>query len=339
VAKRAKSTETIVGFFVLGAIALLLIVVIVLGRQESIFQRRYEIIGAFDSVGGLQVGANVQLAGIVVGYVKDIRFGAQNRVEVVMDIAQAQQQRIRADSLATIRTMGLMGDRYVAITVGSQSQPAIPQNGAIRTSEPFGLPELLASMEPTFKNLELMIGNLAQLSNRMAAPNSRLTRILDNLDALTTAVREGRGTIGELFMSDALYRRTAALLDTADKAMQDLQAAAHSARTASAALPATMAEADLAIRRFTKFFQAAEAVAREAGTIISNLGVASNDIKAAAQHAEPLMESANETVNEARQLLEAAQQSWLFRGYFPSGPPPQPLTEDRRDEPLPETSP
>jgi ABC-type transporter Mla subunit MlaD len=85
VAKRAKSTETIVGFFVLGAIALLLIVVITLGRQESIFQRRYEIIGAFDSVGGLQVGANVQLAGIVVGYVKDIRFGAQNRVEAGID--------------------------------------------------------------------------------------------------------------------------------------------------------------------------------------------------------------------------------------------------------------
>ena len=104
--KRKRTMETVVGIFVLASLALLLAMVMLIGRRQSIFEKRYEITGVYDSVAGLQPGAEVHLAGINVGYIKQIKFSKENRVEVVMTISKTQEERIRGDSLASVRVSG-----------------------------------------------------------------------------------------------------------------------------------------------------------------------------------------------------------------------------------------
>ncbi|GAB4345518.1 MAG: hypothetical protein Kow0099_25880 [Candidatus Abyssubacteria bacterium] len=351
-ARRKGRVETIVGLFVLASLALLLLIVVFIGRRQNIFAERYEIVGVWRSVGGLQPGAEVLLAGINVGYVRDIQFGPENKVRVTMSISAAERERIRGDSVASIQTMGLMGDRYVDITVGSADEPVIPDGGVINTAELFELAEVLEIMRPTLRNLENAIKNISFLTDQLADPSGEVGTILENLRVVTTDIRQGRGTIGALLTRDDLYVKSSQALDVAQDTMENLREVSVNAREASARLPEMTDDAQQAVRKVNEFSEeAAKAAAgfaemaetgkevmRDADAIVGNLREASENISDAARQIGPLLESADKAVNEAQTVLDAAKRSRLLRGTFEPVAPGEPLTVGGRDVAEPEVT-
>ena len=344
-----KSMETVVGLFVLTSLGLLLLLVILLGREQKIFETHFEIIDNFDSVGGLQTGAEVQLAGIKVGFVRSITFGPDNRVKVIMSINRDQQDRIRQDSTASIKTMGLMGDLYLSITVGSPAKPAIASGGVIATTEPFGFSELFEDLQPTVKNLETVINNMAVLTGKFTASGGKLEEVIENVAILTDGMRQGRGTIGALLTNDDLYKKAEQLLDTTGLTMESFKSLAEKTGRAAEDLPRLMDQAGDAAQKFGKFsseavksakgildmVHSAKTVVDDAKTMAANLKQASVDIRDAARRLKPVIESADDGMREARQVIEAAGHSWLIRGQLPPAAAVKPLIEERRDEDQP----
>ena len=303
----------------------------------------------FDSVGGLQAGAEVQLAGIKVGFVKSITFGPDNRVKFIMSINTSQHDRIRQDSTASIKTKGLMGDLYLSITVGSPAKPGIASGGMIATAEPFGFSELFEDLQPTAKNLETAINNIAALTGQFTGSGTKLDEIIENVDVLSTEVRQGRGTIGALLTNDDLYKKAEQLNDTTRITMENFQNLAEKTSRAADELPRFMTSAGNSAQKFSKFSSEAEKSAKgildmvhsaktvvdDAKTIAANLKQASIDIRYAAHRLGLVVESADDGIREARQVIEAAGHSWLIRGQLPPAAAVKPLTEERRDEDQP----
>lgn len=341
--RRRGRTEVIVGIFVLASILVLVIFVVIIGRRQNIFERRYNINAFFNNVGGLQPGADVLLAGINVGFVRSIEFGPSNRVRVDMSIKVAEQQRIRSDSIASIRTMGLMGDKYVAITVGSANEPEIPPEGTIKTQEIFELSDLIEEMRPTIGNLESAIKNISDITERLANPQSDVAKILDNVKVITTDAREGKGTLGALLTRDDLYNK-------ADGVLENLEVVSDNAKKASADLPEIMADAKTSVQHFDEFsakaskaadgmsqiIETGKDVMQKADTIATNIESASKDIKEATPRIGPLIESADKDISGMQQVIEAAKNSWLLRGYFKPPPPSAPIGAEGRDIAKPE---
>ncbi len=336
--RRRGKTEVIVGIFVMASILLLVILVVIIGRRQNIFERRYDINAFFNSVGGLQTGAEVLLAGINVGFVRSIEFGPSNRVRVDMSIKVAEQQRVRSDSVATIRTMGLMGDKYVALTVGSSNEPEIPPDGTIKTQEIFELTDLIEEARPAIGDLESSIKNISDITERLANPQGDVATILRNVKVVSTEVSEGKGTLGALLTRDDLYNKANGVLD-------NLGVVSDNAKKASADLPDIMADAKTSVQRFDEFSEKAaktadgmsqivdsgKEVMDKANTIASNLESASKDIKNATPRIGPLIESADQDISDARQVIEAAKNSWLLRGYFKPPPPSAPIGAEGRE--------
>jgi phospholipid/cholesterol/gamma-HCH transport system substrate-binding protein len=343
--KGRRRVEVIVGLFVLVSLALLLAMVILIGRRQNIFESRYEITGVFESVAGLQPGAEVHLAGINVGYIKDIRFNEASEVEVVMSVSRTQSERIRRDSIAHIRTMGLMGDRYVLITVGSEEEEKIPAGGTIRTSEIIEWEELLATARPALGNLENTIENISELTDELADPDGDVGTILTNVKDLTTRAREGRGTIGALLTQDDIYQKTSEVLDTTQKTMENLRQISANASEASVGLPDILEDAQSGVSKFVEFSalatEAAEGIydavgsgrraMKDAEITMSSLKTASQDIEEMTPKIGRLVESADAGVNETRRVLDAVKRSWLIRGYFEPAGEGEPLVLSGRD--------
>jgi phospholipid/cholesterol/gamma-HCH transport system substrate-binding protein len=351
--RRKGTTETAVGVFVLVSLALLFAIVVLIGRRQNIFEKRYTIAGRFDSVAGLQSGAEVHLAGINVGYVSDIQFGPDNKVIVTMNVSSLQKDRIRRDSVACIRTMGLMGDRYVEITVGTEDNTVIAPGGEIHTSELFELGEMLEEARPTLQNLESAIRNIAILTDELADPSGEVGTILENIKVLTTGAREGKGTLGALLARDDIYRKAEAVLDTTQETMENFKDVSGSAKEASVELPAIVDSVSESMDQIEEFsIRAAEAadgiadmvesgseIMEDARVVASNLRSASEDIKRATPKLAPLMGSAEEGVGEARELVDAAKRSWLIRGYFEPASEGEPIAVSGRDVAQPEVTP
>jgi phospholipid/cholesterol/gamma-HCH transport system substrate-binding protein len=118
-------------FLVLGILALGYLS-IKLGRVSPFGMGGYVVNADFPSSAGLKVGANVEIAGVAVGRVESI--GLRNDQAHVV-IRMQPQIKIAEDAIVSIKTKGLIGERYVHISPGG-SERAVPPNGRLTEVEP-----------------------------------------------------------------------------------------------------------------------------------------------------------------------------------------------------------
>lgn len=123
--------ETAVGLFLLAGIACLAYLSIQLGKLEVIGGDQYPVTADFSSVAGLRPGADVEIAGVPVGRIASITIRDYKAV-VRMEIRKGVG--LQEDAIASIRTRGLIGDKYVSISPGA-SERLIPPGGRIRETE------------------------------------------------------------------------------------------------------------------------------------------------------------------------------------------------------------
>ena len=124
--------ELAVGLFIIAGIVCLGYLSIKLGKLEIAGERGYEIYGVFSSVGGLKVGAGVEIAGVTVGRVKTVTL-KNYQAYVVLNFPKGL--KIQEDAIASIKTRGLIGEKYVDITPGG-SEKDIEPGGRIRETQP-----------------------------------------------------------------------------------------------------------------------------------------------------------------------------------------------------------
>ena len=121
-----------VGVFVIIGLIALGWMSVKLGRIDLLGNRGYVVSADFPTVGGLKAGSTIEIAGVEVGRVDRIVL-QDYKAHVVMVIQPGV--KLQDDSIASIKTKGLIGERYVRISPGG-SDKIIPPNGRIREVEP-----------------------------------------------------------------------------------------------------------------------------------------------------------------------------------------------------------
>ncbi len=129
--RRTFTIEFFVGLFALVAFAAAGYLAVGLGGLEVNSGQLYNIKAEFDNISGLKNGAPVEIAGVKVGEVSSLIF--QDPVALV-EMKIRRDVRIQDDDIASIRTKGIIGDRYVKISRGSSAQ-FIPENGMMTETE------------------------------------------------------------------------------------------------------------------------------------------------------------------------------------------------------------
>jgi len=124
-------TEILVGFFVLVGIACLGYLAIKLGKLEVLASSGYIVYADFSSVAGLKVGDPVEIAGVKIGRIEAMRL-ADDRARLELRVQDGV--KLQEDVIASVRSRGLIGDKFVLISPGG-SDKTIPPGGRIRETE------------------------------------------------------------------------------------------------------------------------------------------------------------------------------------------------------------
>jgi phospholipid/cholesterol/gamma-HCH transport system substrate-binding protein len=124
--------ELVVGFFVLIGILCLGYLSIKLGRLEVFGERRYTVYAKFERAGGIKPGAVVEIAGVDVGKVKSVKL--KEEYQALVELTIYKDVRLQEDAIASIKTKGLIGEKYIQISPGG-SDKIIPDGGRIRETE------------------------------------------------------------------------------------------------------------------------------------------------------------------------------------------------------------
>lgn len=140
-----KWRETAVGIFVLIGLLCVGYLTIKLGRMELFGQKGFELSARFDSVSGLRTGADVELAGVPVGRVTAIHLDPDPmRSQAIVDLKLDKNLHLSDDSMASIKTSGLIGDKYISLSRGG-SDTELTQGGMINETEsPMDLESLIS---------------------------------------------------------------------------------------------------------------------------------------------------------------------------------------------------
>jgi outer membrane protein OmpA-like peptidoglycan-associated protein len=126
------------GLFIVTTLLILAAGVFLIGKKRFLFRHTYRLEAGFQNVAGLDNGAGVRVGGIHLGTVKYISLssGPNGKLTVVMDMADSTKNIVRQDSVATIKTEGLLGDKYVEVSFGSEKAGAIESGDTIRGETP-----------------------------------------------------------------------------------------------------------------------------------------------------------------------------------------------------------
>jgi len=236
--KPSKFTEIKVGIFVVVILFLFGVAVFTIGSHQKYFQRQYTLWASFSNISGLIVGAPVRLAGLTVGRVNTIRFPADTAAKTItveLKINKAVQKRIRDDSIASIQTMGLLGDKYVEVSLGSPEHAVLQDEARITSVDPIDLMEYAAKLEETIDAVNTilidvkaisgqirggkgllhailydpaggeLVNNLAVASGSAGDLMKDLSSAVKSIDHIVKKVERGEGTLGGIINDPTVY--------------------------------------------------------------------------------------------------------------------------------------
>ena len=140
---------------------------------------------------------------------------------VWINVDRRYGDRVREDSTARIKTLGLLGDKFIEISSGSADSPLIPSGGYIPAAAPTDVEKLLATGGDAVQNTVAISYSLRNILARMEAGEGLLGELLTDSEAgrtakqglvaimeavrdITLQIHSGQGTVGQLIMDDDL---------------------------------------------------------------------------------------------------------------------------------------
>lgn len=242
--KQLTWSELRVGLFVLVGL-LILAVAIFYVTGAGVWGPKYRLKTYLPEVSGLTTGAPVRLDGVEIGNVERISIVPRaegkppdrlRSIEVEMRLDRRYQSDILTDSVATLVTEGLLGNRYVNIQRGYTGVP-IKDGQAVSGGEEKAIKEVversadvLANLKALSEEVEDLIAGVQQGKGTLGKlltddqAYKHLNSILAKGDEMATTVRSGQGTLGKIVMSDEMSNKVEKALDQVNTVLADLRA-------------------------------------------------------------------------------------------------------------------
>ncbi|HBO68715.1 MAG TPA: hypothetical protein DD658_00565 [Deltaproteobacteria bacterium] len=206
------SKEAKVGIFVLLGLVVLTYFTFRVSKWGGIGEQGYKLTVDFETAAGLEPKANVKMAGVPVGKLEEILL-VENRARLVLRVQDGV--RIPVDSIASIQTQGLLGEKYVEILPGRNAEQFLPEGGRVaNTIPPANLDEIIRKVSLISEDLKKFTETLSMtfgteegrkamsdilrnvqettevLRAVVTANEERLNRILVNVDVLSADLKE-----------------------------------------------------------------------------------------------------------------------------------------------------
>ncbi len=243
-----------IGVFVLGGLALFTFGLFLIGSRRMLFESRFELYAEFSKVAALQKGGKVRVAGMDAGEVDSIMVPPKPsaRFRVKMFVRGDLRQLVRTDSVASIQTDGIVGNKYVEIDAGSDEAAIVANGATLAGRDPFEFADLMTQASAGITTIITTINELkgdvqdmivaatktanttndilVSSKNDVQAMTASARAITKNLQQISDNINHGHGTIGRLMHDEELYQRVASIAKQADETTAQLKAAVTSAR-------------------------------------------------------------------------------------------------------------
>jgi len=216
-----KAQYSGVGLFFIIGLVITYFVYTSLDKAGSASADGYTVEAPFNDILQLRVGDDVRMSGVKIGTVT--RTSLDNG-KAVARLSIQDQYQIPSDSVASVSMAGLLGTNFVSISMGKEYGKPLPPGASIKTKASVDINKIFEEVGDVANRIDGALsdiggmfsgddgGNLfAEISGLVKDNRGRIGASLENIEVITTQLREGKGTVGKLLFEDQGYNE---LIDT-----------------------------------------------------------------------------------------------------------------------------
>ncbi len=228
--KELQWSQLKVGVLVLVAIAVLIgLIFLMSGSTGGLFARKLTLRTYFENASGIKAGAPVTLEGVTIGNVTRVRIvpaRIPNSVEVTMQVGEKSASDLHVDSTTSIAQAGVLGDSYVDIASAKAVGPPPAEDAELKARNVPSIQQVVDTSQVLLQNASVV---MTKIGTTLDALNSKrgsagelindpelykkITRLADNLEVITSGIKDGKGTLGKLVTDEALYAKLSSTVD------------------------------------------------------------------------------------------------------------------------------
>jgi len=238
--RQVKWAQLRVGITVIIAAAVLAILIFLMTGSGGFFTPKIEILAYFDDAQGIRIGAPVNLQGVPIGNVTDVRVVEHGTtpVQVRMKITKKIAAEIPVDSTSALTHAGVLGETFVNIDrTTAKSKQTVHAGSELVVKESPNFQDVIRTTNSSLQNVDVLIrridrivtfiesgqGSIGKLIYDQELYN-RLNSTLNEVQAMVNTISSGKGSIGKLINSDELYNKANDSVDKLNKIIDEIQA-------------------------------------------------------------------------------------------------------------------
>ena len=210
-----------VGITVFIGLVVLFIFLFLVGSENNAFISTYRLNIFLSNIQGLSSGSIVSLGGMKIGSVDSFEFSKRNTVNgiiVGLKIPEKYKNMITVKSYAILKTIGIIGDMTVDISMGQKGEKLLEDNDFLTVKPTLSFESFANKMNPVLDDIASTMRNLNAITNKLAKGEGSLGRllqdptalnnlesVLNSLNSITKAIVNKKGSIGKLTYDTSLY--------------------------------------------------------------------------------------------------------------------------------------
>jgi phospholipid/cholesterol/gamma-HCH transport system substrate-binding protein len=324
-----------IGLFLFLGVALFTIVLFMIGNRQEAFGKHLELYTEFSNLSGLGTGAKVRVSGFDAGEVKSIQIPGSpaGKFRLKLQIEKKLGGLVRDDSVVSIETDGVVGDKFVSIQKGSEQSEEAKNDATLPSKEPFNLAGLiekgsvlLGDFQNTVSDVrgraDVALDSITKTVNHtdglIVGVRPDVNKILSNGNAITVGVNtlvtdlnEGKGAAGLLLRDDATRKQLQSTLNHAQDA---------SANADQAAARVNEVVADFQSRQLIANAQVTldniQSLSRQLNVTVTAALAQDNMGQDGATNLRQTLSNLNRSTTNLAEDTEALKHEFFFRGFF-----------------------
>lgn len=172
------------GVFVSLLVLLSMITIFMLNKENPVFGKNIQILTEVKNAQNLKDGAAVQLRGIKVGRVSEIKFKSLDSLVIELSVNDKYRKWIRKDSSISFKTQGVLGDKFLEISGGDENIAPIEDGDYLKINEINTFDQIITKSE----DLIALAGNVLNKVDKIlsSAEGDKLEKIISNIDSFTS---------------------------------------------------------------------------------------------------------------------------------------------------------
>lgn len=192
-----------VGLFMALGLGMGALVIVLIGKERQLFEKKVMYRAAFENVDGLKLDSPVRLGGLDVGRVTSITFSpdlGDKRIQVQMEVSRRFAERVRADSVARVTNRGVLGDKAIDVSLGAPEAALIPDRGEIQTGSSGELSQMLKTSGEILDNTVIITRDLKAAVAAYTEPELRkdVSALVKSARMIVEEVEKGNGVLHAL---------------------------------------------------------------------------------------------------------------------------------------------